>query len=821
VTIKADEAANEASEVNMEDMQATLNTDINSSNQDLEESSTPESSEPQLQYGFTQDQLDTISESGETHEFQAEVSRLLDILINSLYTQKEIFLREAVSNAADALDKLRFLSVQDPSVLGSLSDLDVRVDVDREGKTLSITDTGLGMTRQDLVNNLGTIAHTGTTQFLEAIAQGGGLNLIGQFGVGFYSYFLIANKVTVISKHNDDDQYIWESLAGSTFTLVKDPRGNTMDRGTQVVLHLKQDAHEYLDIEKVQGLIKKFSEFITFPIYIKKEKEITKEVEQPEDEKMKDETEDTKDEMEIKDDDEKPEEKNTRTIKEKVWEWELINESKALWLRPREEIEEDEYKKFYQSFTKDYDDPLTWIHFKGEGDVDFNSILYIPKKGSSDMWETGKTSALMKLYVRRVLITDNFDDLMPRYLNFVRGIVDSDDIPLNVNREQLQQLKLMKVIQRRLVRKVLDMVRKLAVAEEDDLPEGKEDMTEAEKEELEKTKEEKKKELQDRYVKFWESFGKNIKLGIIEDAGNRNKLAKLARFYSTYNKDLLTSLDDYIDRAKKSQDAIYFLAGETKDTVLASPLIQGLIKRNYEVLLLDDPIDEYTMQHLSEYEKKKLVNIGKGDFKFPEDEDDKIRIKKLKKMYQPLTEWLKNQYKDKVDTVNVSLKLVEDPMAVVSAEHGYSASMERINKAQAFANKDRGVAPGSMKKVVEINPYHPFIRELLERVKSEVDQDTEESAKLLFEVAMLNSGFQLAETNDFANRFYRVMSDAMGIPRDSKVETFEIEDELPEEETNSNEEAEGEPAMEFNEENSFNGDQDNAENNLGENETDL
>jgi len=261
-------------------------------------------------------------------------------------------------------------------------------------------------------------------------------------------------------------------------------------------------------------------------------------------------------------------------------------------------------------------------------------------------------------------------------------------------------------------------------------------MSETEKEELEKKKEEKKKELQDRYVKFWEQFGKNVKLGIIEDAGNRNKLAKLARFYSTHDKDNLTSLDDYIDRAKKSQNEIYFLSGEGKDAILSSPLIQGLIKRNYEVLLLDDPIDEYTMQHLSEYEKKKLVNIGKGDFKFPEDEEDKNRIKKLKKMYQPLTEWLKTQYKDKADQVNVSLKLVNDPMAIVSSEHGYSASMERINKAQAFANKDRSQVFNQMKKVVEINPYHPFIRELLERVKSEADQDTEEAAKLLYEVSL-------------------------------------------------------------------------------------
>jgi heat shock protein beta len=454
------------------------------------------------------------------------------------------------------------------------------------------------------------------------------------------------------------------------------------------------------------------------------------------------------DDLDIKDDDEKPDDKKTKTVHEKVMEWEHVNEAKALWLRPQSEVEEDEYKKFYQSMSKDYEDPMTWIHFKGEGDVDFTSILYIPKKASSNMWESNKADTMMKLYVRRVLITDNFEDMMPRYLNFVKGIVDSDDIPLNVNREQLQQLKLMKVIQRRLVRKVLEMIRKLAVAEDETMVENRDDMTDSEKADLDTKRDSRKKEMQETYVKFWEQFGKNVKLGVIEDAGNRNKLAKLTRFYSTHDKSALTSLDDYIDRAKKAQDSIYFLAGESKDAILNSPLLQGLVKKNYEVLLLDDPIDEYCMQHLSEYEKKKIVNVGKGDFKFPEDDEDKSKLKKLKKMYQPLTECLKNQYKDKVDNVNVSLKLVDDPMAVVSSENGFSASMERINKAQAFASKDRAGVFNTMKKTVEVNPYHPFIRELLERVKSEVDTETEEAAKLLFEVSLLNSGISPL-TKDF------------------------------------------------------------------------
>ena len=748
---------------------------------DAPEPSEEEDEGPKTLAGFTEDEESEMRESAETHEFQAEVSRLLDILINSLYTQKDIFLRECISNGADALDKIRFLSVQDADILGEQQDQDIRIEIDNVAKTLSITDTGIGMTKSDLINHIGTIAHTGTTQFLEAIAKGGSLNLIGQFGVGFYSYFLVSNKVTVISKHNDDDQMVWESQAGSTFTLSKDPRGNTMKRGTKVILHLKQDAHEYLDYAKIEGLVKKYSEFITFPIYLMKEKEVTKEVEVSPEEEVKDETDEgkTDEEMEVKDEDDKPKEPKTKTVTENVWDWEHLNEAKALWLRPKEEIEESEYKDFYKSMSKDYDEPLQWIHFKGEGDVDFTSVLYIPKKAPSDLFESyDKKNSAMKLYVRRVLISDTFEDMMPRYLNFIKGVVDSDDIPLNVNREQLQQLRLMKVIQRRLVRKVLEMIRKLAVAEDDeDKKEATDDMTEEEKDEQEKKKEEKKKELQERYVKFWEQFGKNIKLGIIEDAGNRNKLAKLSRFYSTNDKDTLSSLDDYIDRAKKSQDSIYYLAGDDRSVIQGNPLLQGLVKRGYEVLLCDDPIDEFTMQHLSEYEKKKLVNVGKGDFKFPESEDDKTKVKKLKKMYQPLTEWLKTQYKDKVDNVNVSLKLVDDPMAVTSSEYGHSAAMTKINKAQAFATKDKQAMYGVMKKIVEINPYHPFIRELLERVKSEVDQDTEEAAKLLFDVALMNSGFELEDSSTFSSRFHKVMSDAMGIPRDSKVEEFEQEDE--------------------------------------------
>lgn len=693
--------------------------------------------------GYTEAEQEAMAKSEEKHDFRADVSRVLDILINSLYTKKEIFLREAISNAADALDKIRFMSIKRPEVLDSGKELEIKIQTDPEAKTITITDTGVGMTKSDLINNLGTIARTDTIHFLEDIAKGGNLNLIGQFGVGFYSYFLVANKVQVHSKHNDDDQYVWESDASSSYRVVKDPKGNTLGRGTRITLYLKQDAHDYTDIEKIKGLIKTYSEFISFPISVYVKKEISKEVEVAPEEEFKDESKanETRDDLDIQDDKKEEETKKTKTIKETVWEWERVNNAKAIWLREPEEVEEDEYKKFYKSITKDYDDPSTHIHFRGEGEVEFTSVLFVPRRAPRDMLQEDSKQVL-KLYVRRVLISDSFDELLPRYLKFIRGIVDSDDIPLNVSRENLQQVKMIRAIQRKLVKKVLDMIKKMATAAEnvDKESQPDEEMTDNEKEEYNKKKEERKKELKERYEKFFAEFGKMLKLGIIEDSGNRGKLAKLLRFYSTNNKDQLISLDDYIDRSKKLQDSIYYFAGEERDLMMQSPLIQGLLKRGYEVLLLDDNIDEYCLSHLNEYEKKKLVNVAKTGFKFPGEDDEKEKLKKLKKMYQPLTSWLADKYKDIIERAEVSLRLVNDPMLIAASEHGYSGTMEKIARAQAQAKKDRPNHFYSMKKVLEVNPYHPFIRELLDRVKTSVDADTEESTKLMLDVALLNSG---------------------------------------------------------------------------------
>jgi heat shock protein beta len=502
---------------------------------------------------LTDEQQEVFAKSAEQFEFQAEVGRLMDIIINSLYTNKEIFLRELISNASDALDKIRFLAVSDPSILGDNPELAIRVEFDSSAHTISIFDSGIGMTKQDLINNLGTIAKSGTTNFVEALSKENALNLIGQFGVGFYSSFLAGNKVTVISKHNDDDQYIWESSAASQFVVTKDPRGNTLKRGTKIIIHLKQDSYEFCEQDKLKSLIKKYSEFINFPIYLKVEKEISKEVlDEEAAEDKAEEPQEKKDDLEIKDDDEtqKEQKPKMKTIKEKVWDWELINDNKALWLRSKEDIEEEDYSKFYKSLAKDYDDPLTHIHFQAEGEVEFKSILFIPKHAPMDMFENYyQRSSSLKLYVRRVLISEKFEDLIPKYLNFIKGVIDSDDLPINVSRESLQQLKMIKVMGRKVVRKALEMIKKLAEAKEDDEEEStdegdedeetttqqeKHDKSEDKKEDEEDadaaaSKEKKRQEKIEKYNTFWKEFGKNIKLGIIEDASNRNKLAELSR----------------------------------------------------------------------------------------------------------------------------------------------------------------------------------------------------------------------------------------------------------------------------------------------------
>jgi len=516
-----------------------------------------------------EDVASQIEKSNEEFSFNADIARLMDIIINSLYTKKEVFIRELISNASDALDKVRFVSVQNPEFLGTVPQLEIMIDFDYDAKTISITDTGIGMTKAELIKNLGTVAKSGTTAFLEAMGKGDSLSLIGQFGVGFYSAFLVANKVVVSSKANDDEQHVWTSTADAKFFVTKDPRGDTLGRGTRVTLHLKDDAIEFVEQDKIKNLVKKYSEFIQYPIKLFLSKKVRKTVPADEEKPAEEKPAETPatDDAEIKDEGEtkpteeaKPEEPKTKTVTEQVWEWENINEVKAIWLREKSDITDEEYNNFYKTISKDHENPLAYTHFSAEGEIEFKAILFIPANAPYDLFENyyGKSSAL-KLYVRRVLITEEFEELMPRYLNFIKGIVDSDDLPLNVSREQLQQLKMIKVMSKKLIRKAIEMIKEIAddsdEGEDDDDSEDTEESTEeaADEEKKEKSEDEEKKDeeaAEDKYGKFWKNFGKNIKLGVIEDASNRSKLAKLLRFHSTHDTEKLTSLDEYISRMK-------------------------------------------------------------------------------------------------------------------------------------------------------------------------------------------------------------------------------------------------------------------------------
>ena len=596
-----------------------------------------------LDGSFTEDQKAQLEETAEKHEFQAEVNRLMDIIINSLYTDKSVFLRELISNAADALEKARFVSVQDETFLGDTKDLEVKLEFDTEEKTLSIIDTGIGMSKSDLINNLGTVAKSGTTNFLEALSEGADANLIGQFGVGFYSAFLVADKVTVISKNNDDDtQNVWESTADASFTVAEDPRGVTLGRGTKVMLHLKEDAHEYLSEDKLKELSKRFSQFIQFPIYISTKKEIeSDDLDDDED----DEDDEDEDEVDVSDEDEKEEKEPKKPTKQVVYEWEQVNTQKAVWLRSKEDVTEEEYVEFYKSISKDYLEPLAYTHFSAEGEIEFKSILFVPKKAPFDMMDNYWTKkSEIKLYVRRVLVAEKFEDLLPRYLNFIRGVVDSDDLPLNVAREALQQNKIMKVISKKLVRKSLELLKKLAKTSE-----GEEDEDEEKEEDEESDDEEDKAEKSEEetdFDKFYKEFGKNLKMGCYEDDSNRSKLAKLLRFFSTESTSKGISLDAYLDRMKDSQESIYYMSGDSLDLMQKAPALQMFAKRNLEVLLLDDHLDEPCIQKLADFEGKKFVSIQKADVKLDETEEEKKDFGKLKDMFKPLTDWMKDTLTD-------------------------------------------------------------------------------------------------------------------------------------------------------------------------------